>query len=199
MLLIGLTGGIASGKSAAAACFEALGAPVIDADQIGRELVVPGSPLLEALVSVFGAHVLLPDGSLDRAALGTQIFGDAEQRHRLEALMHPAIRAEMLARAQQLDAPYVVLVVPLLVEAGMVDLVDRVLVIDVPETLQRQRITQRDGHGAERIDQVLAAQTDRATRLAAADDVIVNDGDVDDLCAAVARLHRQYGKPDTAL
>lgn len=192
MLRVGLTGGIGSGKSEAARQFAALGVPVLDADAIARDLVTPGSPLLAEILATFGEHLRLPDGSLDRAALGALVFGHPAQRRRLEALTHPAINAEMQARLAMLQSPYVVLMVPLLVEAGLTDQVDRVLVIDVPESLQRARIAQRDGHDAQHIAQILAAQTARSTRLAAADDVIVNDGDLDDLARAVERQHHRY-------
>jgi len=192
MLRVGLTGGIASGKSEAARQFAALGVPVLDADVIGRELVAPGAPLLDAILASFGDELRLPDGSLDRASLGKRVFANPAERHRLEALTHPAIRDEMLTRAAKLDAPYVILMVPLLVETNMAGLVDRVLVIDVPEQLQQQRIMHRDGHDAARVAQILAAQADRATRLAAADDVIVNDQGLPELRQAVCEWHQRY-------
>lgn len=192
MLRVGLTGGIASGKSEAARQFAALDVPVLDADAIARDLVAPGSPLLAEILAAFGEQLRLPDGSLDRAALGARVFRDPAQRRRLEALTHPAIQAEMHARLAKLEAPYVILMIPLLVEAGLTNQVDRILVIDVPEPLQRARIARRDGHDPERIAQILAAQVDRRSRLAVADDVIVNDGDLDDLARAVKQQHRRY-------
>lgn len=192
MLRIGLTGGIASGKSEAARHFASLGVPVIDADTISRELVTPGQPLLDAILSHFGDELLLPDGQLDRAMLGQRIFADPDERRRLEALTHPAIRHEMLHQLTQLNAPYVILMVPLLVETGMNEQVDRVLLIDTPLATQQQRIRQRDGHDAARITQILAAQADRATRLAAADDVIINDRGLQELHQAVEKWHKHY-------
>lgn len=192
MLVVGLTGGIASGKSEAARHFARLGTAVIDADQIARELVEPGQPALAEIVTAFGENLLLSDGSLDRAALGDRVFADPAARRRLEALLHPRIRTEMQHRLAATQAPYAILVIPLLVETGMTDLVDRVLVIDAPESLQRARLHARDKHDAQRIEQILAAQTDRNTRLAAADDVIRNDQDLEQLHLAVEALHQQY-------
>lgn len=192
MLKIGLTGGIASGKSAAAEVFAGLGVPVIDTDVIARELVAPGSEALAEIVRAFGPEMLTPAGGLDRARLRRRVFADAEARARLEAILHPRIRAALLARLETLDAPYVVVVIPLLVEAGWQDLVDRVLVIDAPETLQRERVMRRDGLSAAEADAMLAAQADRATRCAAADDRVVNDGNLDDLRADIENLHGHY-------
>jgi dephospho-CoA kinase len=189
---VGLTGGIGSGKSAASAAFAGLGADVIDTDLLSRELVEPGMPALAEIVEAFGSGILDAGGRLDRKALGARIFGDPAARRRLEAILHPRIRAEMLARAQASHAPYVVCVIPLLIEAGQQDLVDRVLVIDVPEHIQRSRIAARDGHDEERVAQMLAAQVDRTTRLGHADDVIRNDGSLEALREAVAALHQKY-------
>jgi dephospho-CoA kinase len=192
MLVIGLTGGIASGKSEAARHFANLGAGIVDADQVSRELVTPGSPALAEIIAAFGNDLLLADGSLDRAALGRRVFADPAARQHLEALLHPRIRDEMLRRLATLQTPYAILVAPLLIEAGMTELVDRVLVIDVPETLQRIRARKRDGHDEQHVEQVLAAQCDRATRLAAADDVICNDRDLAQLYRSVETLHQRY-------
>lgn len=192
MFKVGLTGGIGSGKSAASAAFAELGAGVVDTDLLSRELVEPGQPALAEILEAFGAGVLDTAGRLDRKALGARIFGDPAARRRLEALLHPRIRAEMLARAEAADAPYVICVIPLLIEAGQQDLVDRVLVIDVPEALQRSRVGARDGHEAAHVERILAAQVDRATRLSHADDVIRNDGTLESLRAAVAALHQKY-------
>ncbi len=192
MLKIGLTGGIASGKSAAAEVFAGLGVPVIDADVIARERVAPGSEALAEIVRAFGPEMLTPAGELDRARLRRRVFADAEARARLEAILHPRIREALLARLERLDAPYVVLVIPLLVEAGWQDLVDRVLVIDAPQALQRERLMRRDGLSAAEAEAMLAAQADRATRRAAADDRVVNDGSLDDLRADIEKLHGHY-------
>lgn len=192
VLKVGLTGGIGSGKSAASARFAALGAEVIDTDLISRELVEPGQPALAEIVSAFGDAVLDTDGQLDRAALRARVFADPQARRQLERILHPRIRETMLARAAATTAPYAVLVIPLLAETGQQNLVDRVLVIDVPQALQRERVGARDGLDATQLDRVLAAQADRATRLALADDVICNDRDLAALHAAVDTLHRQY-------
>lgn len=193
MLRVGLTGGIASGKSAAARSFAELGVVVIDADAIAHELVAPGSPLLTRIIDAFGSQYRLADGGLDREALGKRVFSDPEQRYRLEQLTHPAIRAEMLARVTTAEpAAYVVLMVPLLIETGMTDLVDRVLVVDTDEQRQRERLATRDNLPAERIDQILAAQASREQRLAQADDVIDNTGDLGMLRKQVTACHRNY-------
>lgn len=192
MLKIGLTGGIGSGKTAASDHFARLGAEVIDTDRLSRELVEPGEQALAEIVAAFGAEMLDGQGRLDRARLRERVFADPAARRRLEAILHPRIRDAMLARAARSTAPYVVFVIPLLVEAGQQNLVDRVLLIDVPEALQRARVAARDGLEAAQIDRILAAQTDRATRLAHADDVIRNDGSVEDLYAAVEELHHKY-------
>lgn len=192
MLKIGLTGGIGSGKSVASNRFAELGAAVIDTDLLSRELVEPGQPALNEIVAEFGTSVLDARGHLDRARLRERVFADEAARKRLEAILHPRIRAEMLRRAERSDAPYVVFVIPLLFETGQQSLVDRVLLIDVPETLQRARVADRDGLQAGQIDAILAAQTDRATRLRLADDVICNDTNLDDLENAVRALHERY-------
>ncbi len=192
MLKIGLTGGIGSGKSAASARFADLGAEVIDTDRLSRELVEPGQPALREIIAAFGEGMLDTQGRLDRGLLRERVFGDAAARKRLEEILHPRILDAMLARAEDSTAPYVVFVIPLLFEAGQRALVDRVLVIDVPEPLQRARVAARDGFDDAQIAQILAAQVDRATRLSGADDVICNDGSIAELHAAVDRLHHQY-------
>ena len=192
MIKIGLTGGIGSGKSAASDAFAALGATVIDTDLLSRELVEPGRPALAEIVAEFGTEMLDPGGRLDRGRLRERVFADSAARERLEDILHPRIRDEMLQRAERADAAYVVFVIPLLFETGQQTLVDRVLLIDVPEAVQRSRVADRDGLDAAQIDAVLAAQTDRATRLRLADDVICNDGSLDELQDAVRALHRRY-------
>jgi dephospho-CoA kinase len=191
-LRIGLTGGIGSGKTTVSNGFAALGAEVIDTDALSRELVEPGQPALQEIRDAFGDEVLNPAGRLDREALRRRVFAEPAERQRLEAILHPRIRDAMLRRAEASPAPYVVLVVPLLVETGQHDLVDRVLVIDAPEHLQRERAARRDGADPEAIDRILAAQLDRATRLRHADDVITNDGPLSGLEREIARLHRSY-------
>lgn len=191
-LRIGLTGGIASGKSRAAEVFEALGAPVADADRIAREVVAPGTPGLETLVARFGADILAPDGTLDRARLRRWVFDDPPALTFLEGVVHPRVRAAMASWAAVQDAPYVVLVVPLLVEKGLIDLVDRVLVIDLPEPLQVARASARDGVDARAVRGIMARQAERGARLAAAHDVIRNDRGLDALEREVAALDHRY-------
>ncbi len=192
MLKIGLTGGIGSGKSAAAREFAALGVPVIDTDRIARELVTPGSPLLDRIAEHFGPDILTAAGALDRAALRRHVFADPAARQRLEAILHPPILAEMQRRAEAETAPYVILVIPLLAETGAAGLVDRVLVVDVPEDLQRQRVAARDNLTDAEIDAILAAQCKRDARLKIADDIIDNSGELAALRARVHELHEKY-------
>lgn len=192
MLRIGLTGGIGSGKSTVAALFAAHGVPVIDADVIARELVAPGQAALADIVAAFGADVLDADGRLDRARLRARVFGNAAQRTRLEAILHPRIHAVMAERAAAQTAPYVLLVIPLLFEAKQRDLVDRVLVVDVSVEQQRARVGARDHLPPEQLDTILAAQLSRGQRLAGADEVIDNSGDAVALERQVEALHRRY-------
>ncbi len=192
MLTIGLTGGIASGKSTVAAHFAALGVPVIDADVIARELVAPGQPALADIIAEFGNGILQSDGSLNRAALRRRVFSDPAQRQRLEALLHPRIRAEMSRRRQALRAPYCILVIPLLLESQQAADVDRVLVVDSSEADQRRRLKARDGLEEAEMQGILAAQLGREARLAHADDIISNDADIAHLQAQVDALHQIY-------
>jgi dephospho-CoA kinase len=192
-LRIGLTGGIASGKSTVGAMFAALGVPVIDTDQIARDVVAAGSPLLARLIGRFGAQLLLPDGQLNRRALRERVFANAADRTDLEALLHPAIMAELERRSAQAGGPYQILAIPLLVEHELGDRVDRILIVDCDEDLQLRRVQIRDGVTLAQAREVLAAQASRAARLAAADDVIVNDGDLHGLRGQVEALHGRYG------
>ena len=189
---VALTGGIASGKSTVADLFAALGVPVIDTDVIAREVVEPGRPALAQVVETFGPQVLDAEGRLDRKRMREHIFSDPAARRRLEAILHPAIRAEMERQSQAADGPYQVLVIPLLAEGGRRDHVDRVLLVDVPEELQIERVMWRDGVAREQAQASLNAQATRAQRLAMADDVLRNTGRVDDLREQVAKLHQQF-------
>ncbi len=189
---IGLTGGIASGKSTVAARFVELGVPVVDADDVARAVVVPGSTGLAEVVARFGCEILATDGSLDRQALRRVVFADAGLRRALEAILHPLIRAEMETRAVAAAGPYVVLAIPLLVEGGNLKRVDRILVVDVDEDLQLKRVMARDASSPEQARAIVAAQAPRAARLAAADDVLVNDGGIAELQQAVDALHERY-------
>ena len=192
MFTVVLTGGIGSGKSAASEYFADLGASVIDADVISRELVVPNSPALQQIVAVFGAQVLTEDGSLDRAALRDRVFRDPSERTKLEAILHPLIRQRMLQRRAAATGPYVIFVIPLW-SADQTDYpVDRVLLIYVPIEVQIARVQQRDQIDTAAVNRVLASQSSRATRLAVADDVILNTGTSAELQQAVQRLHAGY-------
>ncbi len=192
MLTIGLTGGIASGKSAVAAMFAGLGAELIDTDVIAREVVAPGQPGLAAIRSEFGGGVLTPNGELDRAKLRALVFADPPKRRLLEAILHPLIRARTLENLGAAHGPYALVAVPLLVETDFGKLVDRVLVVDCPVELQMQRVMKRDGLNAAEARAMIDAQTDRGTRLQAAHDVIDNSGSLDATRAQVEDLHERY-------
>lgn len=192
MFIVGLTGGIASGKSTVARLFQALGASLIDADEIAREVVMPGQPTLGRLVAVFGEDILDAEGQLNRQRLRQMAFGDPALRRRLDAIMHPAIGLRMQECLRQAEGPYVILMVPLLVETGQHRLVNRVLVVDAPEEMQIERLMDRDGVSREQACQALAAQSDRAQRLAAADDILHNTASPEDLVEPVRRLHQAY-------
>lgn len=189
---VGLTGGIASGKSTVAALFAARGVPVVDLDQVARELVEPGEPGHAAVVAAFGPEVLDAAGGLDRAAMRRRVFADPALRRRLEDLLHPLILVAAETRSRQAGGTWQVLVVPLLVEAALTDWVDRVLVVDAPREVQLARLLARDAEDEATARAILAAQADRATRLAAADDVIVNVGPREALAEAVAVLAAAY-------
>ena len=189
---VGLTGGIASGKSTAAKFFGALGVPILDSDQIARDVVEPGQPPLERLIERFGRKILTPDGHLDRPALREIVFSDPKARADLEALTHPAIGAAMEARSAEAGGPYQILVVPLLVEKNLTGHVDRVLVVDCDEELQVRRLRDRDGSTPEQVQAILKAQAPRTARLRAADDVIHNDTDMSAVREQVAVLHARY-------
>lgn len=190
--IVAVTGGIASGKSAVTACFERLGAPVIDADLIARELVEPGEAALAEIAQRFGAGVLDAQGRLDRRQLRQRIFSDARARAELEGILHPRIRERMRERALAAAAPYVVLAIPLLTASSRYPFIDRVLVVDVPEAVQIERLTRRDGVDEAGARAALAAQISRSERLALADEVVDNSGTLDALALAVAQLHARY-------
>jgi len=189
---VGLTGGIASGKSTAARFFGALGVPILDSDQVAREVVEPGQPPLERLVERFGRAILTPDGHLDRPALRNIVFSDPKARADLENLTHPAIGAALEARSAAAGGPYQILVIPLLVEKNLSPHVDRVLVVDCDEELQIRRLHARDGSTRAQAEAILGAQVSRSARLKAADDVITNDADMSAVQAQVAALHARY-------
>ncbi|OBX36275.1 dephospho-CoA kinase [Halomonas elongata] len=194
-LIIGVTGGIASGKSTVARAFAQHGIPWVDADDVAREVVAPGEPALAEIRRRYGPRALLEDGHLDRRALRDIVFADTAERRWLESVTHPRIRqrlGEHLEDFRRRDVPYVLLVSPLLFESGQYELVDRALVIDVPESLQIERTARRDGVGEAQARAIVAAQMPRDERLSRADDVLVNEGDERRLADQVAELDRQY-------
>lgn len=191
--VVALTGGVAAGKSAVARRFEAVGIHVHDADVAAREVVAPREPALAEIEFVFGAGVLQADGSLDRRAMRERVFADPGARRKLEAIIHPRVRAWLRRRVGMDRGPYCMLAIPLLVEnRAEYEWVDRVLVVDAPEALQIERLMRRDGVTRDAAQRVLDAQSTRAQRLAIADDVIVNDGEESALDAQVAALHARY-------
>lgn len=200
-MIIGVTGGIASGKSTVARAFARLGIPWVDADDVAREVVEPGEPALAEIAARFGKPVLNDDGSLNRRALREIVFADPAERRWLESVTHPRIRERLVERLEQLQAggaPYVLLVSPLLFESGQAAMVDRCLVIDVPEAVQIARTAARDDVDEAQARAIVAAQLPRAERLARADDVIDNGGDVAALDAQVQRLDQRYRRLSSA-
>lgn len=192
VLTVGLTGGVASGKSTAAGALRALAVPLLNADDVAREVVAKGSPALKRIREEFGAEFLTSQGELDRPKMRRHVFADAAARRALERITHPAIRERLAAWRDAQAGPYCVLDVSILIESGMDALVDRVLVIDAPEDVQIDRLRERDRVRDELARQMLAAQATRQQRLARADDVIANTGTVAELCAAAAKLHAFY-------
>lgn len=192
MLIIGLTGGIASGKTTVADLFAARGVPQVDADVSAREVVAVGSPGLAAVVEAFGPEMLTPDGELDRRVLRQRIFADPAERKRLEGILHPLIGQHLRKSLAALSGSYALLIAPLLLEGQLSQTVHRVLVVDVPEEMQIQRVMQRDGSSREEAEAILQAQMPRQERLARADDIIRNDGDLQALERQVDALHQHY-------
>ena len=192
MLVIALTGGIGSGKTAVSDRLAALGAAVIDADRISRELTGPGGEAVAEIAKTFGETVVAADGALDRAALRRVVFADANARRRLEAILHPRIRARMQAMLTRVTTPYAVLVIPLLFETGQETLADRVLVVDLDERTQVERVQRRSGLDEAEVRRIIASQATREQRLAGADDVIENDGSPGKLRDRVDALHTRY-------
>ena len=190
--VIGLTGGVGSGKSTVADMFSALGVPVIDADQLAHELVAPGQVALEEIVATFGTAVIMANGELDRDAMRQRIYADPAQKSRLESILHPRIRQRIRTLLAGIKAHYTIVVIPLLLETNQADLVDRILVVDTPEKEQLKRVAARDGLSDNAVMAIINAQADRQTRLEAADDVIVNDQDISALTEHVQELHKYY-------
>ena len=191
-LRIGLTGGIASGKSTVAEIFAELGTPVIDTDVIAREVVSPGQPALDEIRDSFGPQVFAPDGSLDRAAMRAVVFADEVARHKLEAILHPRIREATMEQVADAGGAYQLIVVPLLVESPLRSFVDRVLVVDCDKETQIRRLLARDAETERQARRMIAAMASREDRLAIADDVIQNDGELQEARDQVLALHHSY-------
>ncbi|QYK01109.1 dephospho-CoA kinase [Shewanella psychrotolerans] len=192
--IVGLTGGIGSGKTTVANLFAELGVTLVDADIVSREVVAKGSTGLNKIVEHFGSSILLPTGDLDRAALRERIFSNSQEREWLNSLLHPMIREEMLAQLKKATSPYAILVVPLLFENGLDRLVNCTLVVDISPALQTKRTMDRDSVSAEQVQNIIASQASRADKLARADDVIDNQGTISALKSKVALLHNKYLK-----
>ena len=190
--VVGLTGGIASGKTMIAERFQSLGVPVVDTDVVAREVVLPGSPGLEEIRQAFGDDVIDDAGELDRSALRDIVFSDEPARKRLEAILHPRIRDAAYAQAAAAAGPYVIIAVPLLYDSPMKDVMDRILVVDCSEETQIQRLMARDGESREQACRIMATQASREQRLSIADDVINNDGAREESFAAGEALHADY-------
>ncbi|WP_340609451.1 dephospho-CoA kinase [Xenorhabdus bharatensis] len=192
--IVALTGGIGSGKTTISNVFSSLGVPLVDADIIAREVVAPGSPALQIIAEHFGSDILLSDGSLNRSGLRQKIFAAPEEKQWLNSLLHPLIHAETQRQLNQINAPYAIWVVPLLIENNLMHLADRILVVDVSPEVQINRTVTRDGVSREQVENILAAQASRNERLEKADDVILNDQKEQDLTVRIAELHQQYLK-----
>lgn len=191
-LIVGLTGGIGSGKSSVSQLFEDHGIDVVDADVVAREIVAPNSEVLQQLVQTFGQRVLTSEGVLNRSQLRELVFQNEEAKQRLNAIMHPAIRKRMLFLLGSAQSPYVILSAPLLFENNLDQYTDINLVVDIPKEIQLQRTHARDEVSISQIEAIIASQVDRETRLEKADDIIDNSGDISDLKPQVARLHMKY-------
>lgn len=190
--ILGVTGGIGSGKTAATDYFQRLGVTVVDADLVARVVVEPGQAALAAIAAHFGPHVLDEQGRLRRPVLRDIVFTEPAQRKALEAITHPAIRQELMRQLALADSPYVILATPLLWESGQVELVSHTLLIDAPESLQRARAAARDGVDLAQIEAIMKAQMSRQERLKRADDVLINDSTLTQLHAHIDTLHQRY-------
>ena len=191
-LVIGLTGGIGSGKSTVAGIFKQFGIPVIDADVIAHAMVAPGQPAFQEIIEVFGPGSLDASGAIDRNRLRKLVFSDPAQRQRLETILHPKIRREIISLTRNVQTPYCIVVIPLLLETDQRDLVDRILVVDTELDNQIARVAMRNGLPRHEINAIIAAQAKRDSRLAAADEVINNDGSLDELAIQVRAQHKKY-------
>lgn len=194
MMVVGLTGGIGSGKSLVSQYFSELGVPIIDADVIVHQLMQPGRVEFDALVQCFGQEILDASGNIDRRAMRKRVFQDLAQLKKLEAIIHPAVRKEISQQIQKLSADYCIVSIPLLLEKDYKNSVDRVLVIDVAESVQIERVKQRDGSTEDQVRNIMKKQISRNERLAAADDVINNENSAQELQKKVCDLHHKYLK-----
>jgi len=192
VLKIGLTGGIGSGKSTVCKIFSEFGVPVIDADIIANSLVRPGMPALEEIAKTFGKELISNDGTLDRKKIRDQIFANETERKKLEDILHPAVYKEISVQVENINSKYCIVAIPLLLETDASKTVDRILVIDVPRELQSQRASNRDKTNKSDIDAIIDSQISRDDRLAAADDIINNEGDIESLHSQVSDLHEYY-------
>ncbi|WP_287818355.1 dephospho-CoA kinase [Idiomarina sp.] len=190
--VVGVTGGIGSGKSAATAEFEKLGITVVDADVVARQVVMPGTPCLQAIAEHFGNQLLTEGGELNRKALRQRVFSNPREKEWLNKLLHPAIRQELISQLEQADSPYVILSAPLLLENGLEKYCQRVLVVDAPESLQISRTIQRDDSPKKEVEAIMKAQLSRSERLKKANDVLNNDGSLEQLEQQVLQLHQRY-------
>jgi len=192
LFTVGLTGGIASGKTTVSNLFAAQGVPVIDADEISHALTQRGHPVLKEIVAYFGQEIIDSDGNLNRAKLREKVFKNNEQRKILESILHPRIRQAMQAQIEQIQYPYCLQSIPLLIESQRVNTVSRILVVDCSPIIQRKRLKIRNNFTDEEITRILAAQVDRQTRLAVAHDIIYNENSKDNLESQVLKLHQKY-------
>jgi len=192
MFKVGLTGGIGSGKTTASGYFSALNIPVIDADEIARNLLTPDGPAYQKVINTFGDRILDNRKLIDRSRLRALVFEDPEKRKALEAIIHPRVRSEINEQLEKISAPYCIIVIPLLIEAGYADFVDNILIIDADESAQLKRVKQRSGLDEDEIKNIMSAQVDRQKRLAHADEVITNDGSLSELKRKVGQLHKRY-------
>ena len=191
VFVVGLTGGIGSGKSAATAIFENLGIDIVDADEVARDVVEVGSEGLRHIAEHFGETILLEDGSLDRAALRERVFADAKEKHWLNGLLHPLIRSRMQQLISESTSPYCILSVPLLVENKLTEMCNHVVVVDCPETMQLERALKRDGSTEQTIKSIMASQATRQERVSAADDVLDNSTTLEALASQIATIHQK--------